>query len=364
MRFGLIGAGAIAQIMHLPYLAEIPEVELAAIADPGENTRAELGDRYNVPHRFGDSFELIEEMRDDLDAVVVATPMHTHAEVAVAALEADLHTFVEKPVAVTPEDADDVVDAAADTDAVCMVGYMKRYDPGFQRFEEEVAAAGEVDLITSTVIPPDVGSVIAETYDIVHPDLSDEFLAESNRKRQAQVQNAIDADDETLGRAYEYHLESICHDVNALRALFGSVEAIDFVDVFNDWKYATAQLRYEGGHRCVLESGATDRKWYDEFIRVDTPDASLSIDFSNAFIRNTPSAVSVKRGTDEATETRHTPSYEEAFKRELEYFADCIAREKEVLTTPEEAREDVVLIADLFREYLGNDTVGDYADRE
>ena len=360
MRFGLIGAGAIAQIMHLPYLAEIPEVELAALADPGENTRATLGDRYNVPHRFGDSFELIEEAADDLDAVVVATPMHTHAEVAVAALEADLHTFVEKPVAVTPEDADDVVRAANDTDAVCSVGYMKRYDPGFRRFEEEVAAAGDVDLITSTVIPPDVGAVISETYDIVHPDLDDEFLEESNRKRQAQVRSAIDTEDETLGQAYEYHLESICHDVNALRALFGAVEAIDFVDVFNDWKYATAQLRYEGDRRCLLESGATDRKWYDERIRVDTPDAALSIEFSNAFIRNTPSDVRTKRGTDEIEETRHEPSYEEAFKRELEHFVDCVEGTAEVLTTPEEAREDVVLIADLFREYAGNDLVGDY----
>lgn len=367
MKVGTIGAGSIAQIMHIPYLAEIPDVELHAMADPGANVVETLAERYNVPHRYEDSDALIDEMHDDLDAVVVATPMHTHADVAVAALEADLHTFVEKPVAATPEDAGRVVEAAEATDAVCMVGYMKRYDPGFQRFEEEVAAVEEIDLITNTVIPPDVGAVLADTYDLVQADLDEEFLEKSGRERQSQLEQAIGTDDETLAGAYGYHLESICHDLNALRALFGEVESIDHVDVFNDGRYATAQLRYEDDRRCTLQSGGTDRKWYDERIRVDAPDRSLSIEFSNAFIRNTPSDVRVKRGEDDIEETRYEPSYDEAFKRELEHFVECVqssptrtpagktrAPGKEdsmVRTTPQEAKKDVELIADLFQEF-------------
>lgn len=359
MRIGLVGAGNIAQIMHLPYLAELPEVEVGAIADPGENVVEALGDRYNVPDRYTDSRALVEEGADDLDGVVVTTPMHTHAEVAVAALDAGLHTFVEKPVAVTPDDAAEVVAAAESADAVCMVGYMKRYDPGYQRFATEVERAEEVDLVTNTVIPPDVGAVIGEVYDNVPADLGDEFLEASAERRSSQLRAAVDTDDDTLAHAYGYHLESICHDVNALRDLFGDVTAIDHVDVFNDWKYLTAQLRYEGGERCTLQSGATDRKWYDERIRVDTPDAALSIEFSNAFIKNTPSDVRVERGGDEIEETRHTPSYEESFKRELEYFVECAEGRAEVRTGPAEAKRDVALLADLFRSYQETDLVGD-----
>ncbi len=355
MQVGLIGAGSIAQIMHLPYLAEIPEVELAAIADPGANVTETLGDRYNIQHRYQDNGALIEEQSDTLDAVVVTTPMHTHADVAVAALEAGLHTFVEKPVAVTPEDADRVVAAADEADAVCMVGYMKRYDPGFSRFQAEVDATDTVDLVTSTVIPPDVGAVLEDTYDLVQPDLDEAFLEESGQQRQAQLEAAIGTDDETLTHAYGYHLESICHDINALRSLFGDVTQIDYVDVFNDWKYATAQFRYEDGSRCMLQSGATERKWYDERIRVDAPDKSLSIAFSNAFIRNTPSDVRVKEGRQEIQETRYTPSYDEAFKRELVHFFDCIEGDAEPHTPPAEAKKDVELIADLFRGFAGED---------
>lgn len=358
MQVGLIGAGSIAQIMHLPYLTEIPEVELTAIADPGANVTDTIGDRYNIQHRYQESGALIEEQSETLDAVVVTTPMHTHADVAVAALEAGLHTFVEKPVAVTPEDAERVVTAAEESDAVCMVGYMKRYDPGFQKFEEAVATTESIDLITSTVIPPDVGAVLEDTYDLVQPDLDEAFLEESGRQRQAQLADAIGTDDETLTHAYGYHLESICHDINALRALFGDVTQLDYVDVFSDWKYATAQFRYEDGTRCMLQSGATERKWYDERIRVDAPDQSLSIAFSNAFIRNTPSDVRVKQGREEMTETRYTPSYDEAFKRELVHFVECIEGDAEPRTPPAEGKKDVELIADLFRGFVGTELIG------
>lgn len=368
MNIGVVGTGDIAQIMHIPYLVEIPEADLHAIADPAANAAETLGKRYNVPYQYGDSAVMIDELADDLDAIVVATPMHTHAEVAITALEADLHTFVEKPVAVTPSDAEEVVQAAEQSNGECMVGYMKRYDPGFRQFEEEVADTDTIDLITSVVIPPDVRTVIDETYDLVQAELDEEFLAESNRKRTEQLEHAIGTDDETLTRAYAYHLESICHDVNALRALFGPVEQIDHVDVFNDWKYMTAQFRYEEERRCVLESGATNRKWYDERIRVDTPDSALSVEFGNAFIRNTPSDVRTKRGTDEIEEPRYEPSYEEAFKRELEHFVECVAgnttvrtptgkaRESieetpTIRTPPEEAKKDVELIADLFKTF-------------
>ncbi|WP_423999025.1 Gfo/Idh/MocA family protein [Haloarcula salina] len=359
MRVGMIGAGSIAQIMHLPYLAELPGVEIEALADPGENTSETLGDRYNVPNRYQDSEALIDEQRENLDAVVIATPMQTHADLAIAALEAGLHTFVEKPIAVTPEDAERVVETAESADAECMVGYMKRYDPGFQRFAELVDDLDQIDLATSVVIPPDVGAVLEDTYDLVQADLDDAFIEESMAARQRQCAEAIGTDDETLGRAYGYHLESICHDVNALRGVFGSVTGIDHVDVFNGWKYLTAQLRYEGDLRCMLESGATDRLWYDERIQVDAPDRSVSIGFSNAFIKNTPADVRVKQGTEETTETIHTPSYDEAFKRELEHFARCVEGDATPRTTPTDAQRDVELIADLFREFEGNALVGD-----
>lgn len=354
MKIGIIGAGSIAQIMHIPYLAELPEVDLHAIADPGSGVIETIGERYNIEHQYERNNALIEELSDKLDAVVIATPMHTHAEVAVASLEANLHTFVEKPVAVTPGDAQDVIDAANSTDANCMVGYMKRYDPSFQMFVEEVNTKKSIDLITTIIIPPNINTILNETYDLAQADLSDEFIQESFRRRQSQLETAIGTNDDVLTHAYEYHLESICHDINALRAIFGIVESIDHVDIFNNGGYMTAQLRYEDDYRCLFESGKTDRKWYDERIRVDGPDRSVEISFGNAFIRNDTSEVQVRRGTSEITDTIYEPSYDEAFKKELSHFLDCIKKDIDPLTPPKEAKRDVELIARLFREFGDN----------
>lgn len=348
MRFGVIGGGLIAQIMHLPSLAELPNAELHALADPGENVTAEIGDRYNIPHRYQDGTELVADVGDELDAVVICTPMHTHAEASIAALEADIHTFVEKPIALTMEDADRMVETASESDAVAMVGYMKRYDKGFQAAADRLDEM-DVTLVNNFVFAPDVGAMIDETYDIVYPDLSSEFIEESNAARQADGEQVLGTDDEELVEAFDFHLESICHDVNALRGLFGEIESIGQVTLQEGGDFLTTQFTFASGEHCVLESAATDRGWYDETIRVDTPTTTLEVEFSNPFVRNAPFEVRVKEGTSQIDETTSTYSREEPFKRELAEFIECAESGTEPLTTFADARADLQVLVDLFQ---------------
>nr|WP_049917098.1 Gfo/Idh/MocA family oxidoreductase [Halogeometricum pallidum] len=353
MRFGVIGCGMVAQVMHIPYLAELPETELHAFADPAEDRARALADRYNVPNVYAGHEALLEDASDELDAVIVLTPFQTHADVAVDALEADIHTLVEKPIAATIEDADRMVEAERASDAVGMVAYMKRYDPAYERAQAEIDRLAEIDLVTAYDVDPDHFRIVEEVYDLVEGNPPAELIAESVEKRRSDIERAIRTDDDRLVDAYDFQLEHVCHDVNVLRGLFGPVERIDHVDVFADGRYATAHLLYEGGVRCVLETGDSDRKWFEEFVRVDGPDGCVRLDFSNPFIKNSPTELGVKEGVEELTETVHTPSYEENFKRELEYFVRCARGEAEVRTTFSEAREDVRLIADIFRAYRG-----------
>jgi predicted dehydrogenase len=347
MRFGVIGGGLIAQIMHLPSLAELPDAELHALADPGENVTEEIGDRYNIPHRYQDGIELIDDIGEELDAIVICTPMHMHGDASIAALEADIHTFVEKPLALTLEDADQMVEAVRDSEAVAMVGYMKRYDEGFQAAADKLAGM-DVTLVNNRVFAPDVGAMVNETYDIVYPDLPEEFIEESNQARQADGKHVLDTDDEGLVEAFDFHLESICHDVNALRGLFGEIERIDQVTLQEGGDFLTTQFTFEGGEHCVLESATTDRGWYDEVIRADTPTATLELEFSNPFVRNAPFEVSVKEGKSRVNETILMYSREEPFKRELAEFIECAQSGSEPLTTFVDARADLQVLVDLF----------------
>jgi predicted dehydrogenase len=363
MRLAIIGCGTIAQVMHLPYAIEVPEVDLRALVDPDGRRRRTLADRYNVPATFEAVGDLLAADDVEVDAVVVLTPPHTHVDAILPALEAGLDVLVEKPLAVSPDDADRLVEAAEAAEGTAMVAYMKRYDAAYERLQEHLAELDEpIDLITAYDVDPNHGRVLEEVYDLVGADLSAEFLAESTRARHAEAVAAVggrdadaerDLDVDEFADDYDWHLEHVCHDVNALRGLFGDVDRIDHVDVYADGRYATAHLVYEGGRRCVLDSGLSDRKWFEEWLRIDAPDRTLELDFSNPFIRNTPTTLRVAKGREEIEETTYTPSYDEPFKRELERFVRCAEEDVPVRTTFAEARDDVVLIADLFRAYRG-----------
>ncbi|RQG87784.1 gfo/Idh/MocA family oxidoreductase [Natrarchaeobius halalkaliphilus] len=370
MRIAIIGCGTIAQVMHLPYAAELPELEVYALVDPAVDRAETLAERNGVPHHFESTEELLAQVGGELDAAIVLTPPQAHADAVIPILERDIDVLVEKPLAISPEDADRMVEAADASDSTAMVAYMKRYDPAYERAREEIEKIEEIDLITAYDVDPDHGRILDEVYDTVGGSVPDSFIEASSRKRRDDALSAIGVDDsetdgdDGLADDYDWHLEHICHDVNALRGLFGDVERIDHVDVFADGRYATAHLVYEGGNRCVLDSGLSNRKWFEEWLRVDAPDRAVTIEYSNPFIKNTPTEVSVKQGIETLSETTHTPSYDESFKCEIRHFTRAAAGEAAVETTFAEARDDVYLIADLFRVYDGVEPLGTYHTTE
>lgn len=363
MRLGIVGCGVVTQTMHIPHAVELPETEVVALCDPAMDRVERLADQYGIAGRFPDTAGMLDEMREELDAVIVLTPMQHHARIVEATLDADLHTLVEKPLAVSVADADRMVTAAQNSDATAMVAYMKRYAPAYERAREVVAGFDDIDLVTAYDVDPDHERIIEEVYDVVDGSPPDAHVAESKAKRRRDAKDAVGVDDPDLAADYAWHLEHACHDVNLLGDLFGSVTRIDHVDRFSDGRYITANLRYEGDIRCVLESGNSERRWFEQFVRVDTPRAAMTLEYFNPFLKNTPAEVRIRRGDDDLSEETYLGSYEEPFKRELRAFVACARGNREVRTTFAEAREDVRLVADLFRTLAGVDPLRDYADR-
>jgi predicted dehydrogenase len=360
MQFGIIGCGTIAQIMHLPYVAEIPETEPYALVDPAPDRTETLGDWYGIDHRFESTEAMLNEISDDLDAVIVSTPINQHADVVEQVLDANISTLVEKPLAVSVEDANRMVAVAERSEATAMVGYMRRYDPAYETAKEEIENLDRIDLVSAYDVDPNHGRIINEVYDLVGGEVPDELIEESAQKQRLDSMQVIDSEDEVRADDYHYHLEHICHEINALRSLLGSVERIDHVDVYADGRYVTAQLVYDGGIRCTLDSGLSERKWFEASLRVDTPNGMVRLEWDNAFIKNTPTELRIKQGTEQLTDETQTPSYAENFKREIKHFAGCVREEQEVRTPFAEARDDVRLIADLFRYDDDANLIGEY----
>jgi predicted dehydrogenase len=121
--------------------AAIEDCDLRWCCDASEDARARLAGQYPST-RFTD--DLAEVLADpDVDAVVLATPVPTHAELAVRVLESGKHCFVEKPLGQSVADAQLAVDAAQSTGKTLMVGHLLEYHPGVQRLKE-LSDSGEL----------------------------------------------------------------------------------------------------------------------------------------------------------------------------------------------------------------------------
>jgi predicted dehydrogenase len=114
-------------------LAAIPGCELAWLCDASEQARAEQALRFPGARTSADIDELLADPQ--LDAVVLATPVPTHAELAVAVAGAGKHCFVEKPLATNVTDAQRAIDAAEAAGTILMVGHLLEYHPAVARLK-------------------------------------------------------------------------------------------------------------------------------------------------------------------------------------------------------------------------------------
>ncbi|HYM55024.1 MAG TPA: Gfo/Idh/MocA family oxidoreductase [Solirubrobacteraceae bacterium] len=115
-------------------LAAIPGCEVRSLCDASPQAREKLAPSFPSARATGDLDELLGD--GELDAVVLATPVPTHAELAVAVAEAGKHCFVEKPLATRAADAERAVAAAEQAGKVLMVGHLLEYHPAVTRLKE------------------------------------------------------------------------------------------------------------------------------------------------------------------------------------------------------------------------------------
>ena len=113
--------------------AAIPQCELRWLCDPSEESRGRTAQQFPAARLTGDLKDLLRD--PELDAVVLATPVPTHAELATRVVQAGKHCFVEKPLATTAADAERAVAAAERAGRVLMVGHLLEYHPAVDRLK-------------------------------------------------------------------------------------------------------------------------------------------------------------------------------------------------------------------------------------
>jgi predicted dehydrogenase len=348
IKIGVIGCGLIAQMMHLPHLRELADsYEVVALCDVSPATLKYVGDHHGIRRRHADYRDLLKE---DIEAVAVLSA-DSHGQVIVDALRAGKHVFTEKPMCYTLREADAIIDAQTRAGTVCLVAYMKRYDPAVRYAAPLIQRLPDLQAIQITVLHPSEANQIGHHDLRRFADVPDEAAARLRGEQDRLIREAIGDFTSLERRVFAGNLLStLVHDISLLRGLSGDPSEVLFTDVWAEGGSLMTCLRYPSDVRATISLHYLhDLAHYEESVLYLGRGDRVRLVFPSPFFRNMPTEVVVEGMEDgRPFEKRVTASMKEAFKEELVHFAECVGHGLTPETPPSEARGDVALLHRIF----------------
>ena len=342
IRVGVIGCGLVAQVMHLPHLRELSDrFAVTAVCDLASGPLEFAGAMFPDARRH----TAWEDVLGDVDAVLVLTA-GSHAPVAIAAAQAGVHVFVEKPMCFSVEEGEAMIAAAAANGVVLMVGYMKRYDPSYE------ALLGRLDGMTFARITTLESPI--EPYALHHPlsertPLDPETLSALQADDERRLRAGLGRDDPDLLRAYKsVLLDSMVHELNGVRGLLGEPTALRSARIFDTGVTVNASFGDVEAVFAWIDLPGIARYLQDWSFY--GPDRRATLEFPSPLLRSHPTRLVFEEGEPggvASRRTEHVVSYEEAFKRELVEFGAAIAEGRAPRTDGADGLRDVALCRDI-----------------
>ncbi len=156
-RIGFIGAGSFACKHLLPFLAKRGDVDLVAVATRRGSTSSEVARRFGIRNAVSSWEEVVES--NEIDSVVIATRHDLHGMLACEALKRGKNVFVEKPLALTANELDEITSAFQNSGKILQVGYNRRFSSHAIRLKEALARSSGHTHVTYRVnagpLPPE-----------------------------------------------------------------------------------------------------------------------------------------------------------------------------------------------------------------
>jgi len=339
-----------AQKVHLPNLVSLPECEVVAAAE----LRPKLGDkvcrRFGIPTLYPSHVELAADPQ--VDAVAISGHFAAQGEAAIDVLRAGKDVFMEKPLAVSAEQADRILDAERQSGRRLMVGYMKRYDAGnvlFKQLLDEFRQSGEMGEIQYVRNHGFCGDWTAgldtpmDTTDEPYPtppDIWPAWLPEPHR------------------RTFVSYLQQYTHNVNLVRWFLGaSDDATAIATDFTPGTIAGVAVLAVAGVRAVIESGSVTYHGWDEHTQVYFQKGWLKTEAPPLLLRNVPATVEVYRGAqDHKTRSEMFPATGRtwSYKEELRHFIQCVRDRAPFRSPASDAAADIRLLEAIYRNRLAS----------
>lgn len=334
LHLGIVGAGRMTQIAHIPSLLQISGVDIVALADIDTALADRVAARYNIPSVYPTSAQLIER-EPQLDGVLVVVPRMFHADAALPVLERGIPLFLEKPLEVTPEKGREIVAARRRSGTIMVMGYHNRYDPAYL-MAEAILSQSEFGALRYGQVHSFGGAWMAGAVGLGGMNLDDDRPVGAPPLAQTRDSKKFPAELEWV--------EGWIHEVNMARGLFGEARQVLYA---TDDMPRLALVEFDKG-RALFEVGlmAPPGSVFDCTMALHCERGRIDLEFAPPLAMRQRSQL--KLTTPQAV-TYPSLDYRESFVEELVHFLHCIRGQAQPRTTAEDALGDLELCFEIVR---------------
>jgi len=308
VRFCVVGTGRAGLVHAGNIVNRVPRAALVALCDVDTETLHQAGRQLGVSALFTDHGEAVAHA--DVDAVVIATPAFLHRDIACAAAEQGKHIFLEKPMAVTVQECEEVNAAVADAGVKLQLGFMRRFDDGFSQAKNllDSGEMGRIMVIKSTGRGP--GLPPPWIYDI---NKSNGVLAEVNSHDIDSIRWLVGSD---IRRVYAEAGNFKCLEVRQ--------EYPDFYDNI------VVNLRLSDGTIGVVDGTCPCHYGYDARMEILCENG---VAFVGSIEQRGVTTVTVKGRVTGQTVKSWRNLFKEAYVAEMEHFVECVLEDRKPRVT-------------------------------
>ncbi len=351
LRLGYVGCGFMAQHVHLPNFASLPDCRLVALAETRPRLAGLVAERYGIPTVYPSHLELAGDQ--SVEAVGVSAGFAQQGEIAADLLRAGKHVFMEKPMAVSVAQAERILAAAREGQARLMVAYMKRYDPGNVLARETIRRwqdSGEMGEVVYARSHAFCGNWLAA----MDPT---ELIATDEKAPPYSYTGLVPAwlpPDKVPG--YIDYLQNFTHNINLLRYFLGSGAAVGVHSAtFGDDGMTGVVVLNLAGVPCTVESADIAFHYYDDHTQVYFQNGWVHAWAPPLFQRAAQSRVEIYEGgaAHRYTYPLADPLDAWQYREEAAHFVHALRSGAPFRSSGEDTLPDVQLYEQIYRHYLG-----------
>ncbi|OCL02408.1 NAD(P)-binding protein [Glonium stellatum] len=360
LHVGIIGAGEVAQVIHLPVLSLLSHLyTVEIICDISLKNVEHCATKFHIPKATTTVSDVIKH--PEVNVVFILTSDEFHAEYTIASLQSGKHVMVEKPITLSIQSAQRIIAAEkAANGAKVFVGYMRRYAPSFtQAFKREVASIPRILYARSRDFSGPNAQFVSQsgTFQVQNTDFPPDAAAERAKRLDALFEEAFEGREATSEKKkYCRFLGSLgSHDISLMREMLGFPESVAGVSVNEPFYSAIFNYRNESGEPFAVtyESGIDSVPNFDAHLAIYGEKKRVSIQYPSPYVKGLPITVKVdelnEHGEIQAREM--LTSYEDAYTAELRELHSCIVEGQQIKTTAEDALQDLKLFDLMYKKY-------------